>query len=88
METLMCLVLLAALVGFLNREFEISYRLSFHCSLLSARDRRKIQNLKNQADWLLHNIIPSHVSEELKKNMQVRDNFKKILEKEKRVKET
>ena len=30
------------------REFEINYRLSFHCSLLAARDRKKILNLKNQ----------------------------------------
>ncbi len=70
METLLCLLLLTALVWLLNREFEISYRLSFHCSLNSARDRRKIQNLKNQADWLLHNIIPSHVSDQLKKTQQ------------------
>ncbi len=70
METLLCLLLMTALVWLLNREFEISYRLSFHCSLNSARDRRKIQNLKNQADWLLHNIIPSHVSDQLKKTMQ------------------
>ena len=47
---------------FFNREFEASYRLSFYISLLSARDRRKMQNMKNQADWLLHNIIPNHVT--------------------------
>jgi adenylate cyclase 9 len=69
-EGIVCLILLLALVWLLNREFETGYRLSFHCSLLSARDRKKIQNLKNQADWLLHNIIPKHVSDQLKKTRQ------------------
>ena len=60
MEVVTSISLLVVLVWLLNREFEISYRLSYHCSRLSARDRKKIQNLKNQADWLLHNIIPRY----------------------------
>ena len=55
-----------------------SYRISFHCSLLSVRDRRKIQSLKNQADWLLHNIIPRHVSESLKKSAQYSENHREV----------
>lgn len=43
MENVFSLLLLVALTWMLNREYEISYRLSFHCSLLSARDRKKIQ---------------------------------------------
>jgi adenylate cyclase 9 len=66
-ETIFSLLLLITLVWLLNREFEVSYRLSFYISLLSARDRRKIQNMKNQADWLVHNIIPNHVSNRLRK---------------------
>ena len=97
----------------LYREFEINYRLSYHCSLLAARDRKKILNLKNQvgfrfsysstyqtklhcmislpriinitnillilqADWLLHNIIPSHVSDQLKKSAKYSKNHKNI----------
>jgi len=62
METVLAMLLLVGLVWVLNREFEASYRLSFYISLLSARDRRKMQNMKNQADWLLHNIIPNHVT--------------------------
>jgi len=58
MEVVVVVSTIVALVWLLNREFEVSYRLSYHCSRLSARDRYKIQNLKNQADWLLHNIIP------------------------------
>ena len=60
-EVIVCIFTLILLVWLMNREFEISYRLSYHCSKLSQRDRRKIQTLKNQADWLLHNIIPRYV---------------------------
>ena len=60
-EVIVCIFTLILLVWLMNREFEISYRLSYHCSKLLQRDRRKIQTLKNQADWLLHNIIPRYV---------------------------
>ena len=68
--------------------------MSFHCSLLAAKDRKKILTLKNQvseaalrlmgdnvgvqADWLLHNIIPSHVSDQLKKSAKYSKNHKDI----------
>ncbi|XP_026468866.1 adenylate cyclase type 9-like [Ctenocephalides felis] len=59
-------ILLLILVWFLNREFEISYRLSFHGNVVANQDKAKVQNMKNQADWLLHNIIPQHVADQLK----------------------
>ena len=46
-EVIVCIFTLILLVWLMNREFEISYRLSYHCSKLSQRDRRKIQTLKN-----------------------------------------
>ena len=73
-EVIVCIFTLILLVWLMNREFEISYRLSYHCSKLSQRDRRKIQTLKNQADWLLHNIIPRYVSK-LSINNYQRNNF-------------
>ncbi|KAK9508596.1 hypothetical protein O3M35_006123 [Rhynocoris fuscipes] len=60
------LFLLVSLVWFLNREFEISYRLSFHGNAVAARDKAKVEAMKDQADWLLNNIIPKHVAEHLK----------------------
>ena len=66
-ETVLSIVMLIGLVWMLNREFEKTYRVTFHCSRLSAKDRKQILNLKNQADWLLHNIIPQHVHESLKR---------------------
>ena len=66
-ETVLSILMLLGLVWMLNREFEKAYRVTFHCSRLSTKDRRQILNLKNQADWLLHNIIPKHVHESLKR---------------------
>ncbi|XP_022247330.1 adenylate cyclase type 9-like isoform X1 [Limulus polyphemus] len=69
-------ILITILIWFLNREFEISYRLSFHGSVTAARDKKKIQAMKNQADWLLHNIIPKHVAEQLKSTSKYSENHK------------
>jgi len=77
-EVAMVLTMLLLLIWMLNREFEINYRLSYHCSLLAAKDRKRILNLKNQADWLLHNIIPDHVSDQLKKSAKYSENHKDV----------
>ncbi|KAL0993435.1 hypothetical protein UPYG_G00107840 [Umbra pygmaea] len=58
--------LLLLLVWFLNREFEVSYRLHYHGNVEADQHRIKIQNMRDQADWLLRNIIPIHVAEQLK----------------------
>jgi len=77
-ELILIISMLIVLIWMLNREFEINYRLSYHCSLLAAKDRKKILNLKNQADWLLHNIIPNHVSDQLKKSAKYSENHKDV----------
>jgi len=77
-ELILIITMLIVLIWMLNREFEINYRLSYHCSLLAAKDRKKILNLKNQADWLLHNIIPNHVSDQLKKSAKYSENHKDV----------
>ncbi|XP_068100289.1 adenylate cyclase type 9 [Hyperolius riggenbachi] len=58
--------LLLLLVWFLNREFEVSYRLHYHGDVEADLHRTKIQSMRDQADWLLRNIIPYHVAEQLK----------------------
>ncbi|XP_006140810.1 adenylate cyclase type 9 isoform X2 [Tupaia chinensis] len=57
---------LLLLVWFLNREFEVSYRLHYHGDVEADLHRTKIQSMRDQADWLLRNIIPYHVAEQLK----------------------
>ncbi|XP_023666351.2 adenylate cyclase type 9 [Paramormyrops kingsleyae] len=65
-EAVLAFFLLLLLVWFLNREFEVSYRLHYHGNVEADQHRIKIQNMRDQADWLLRNIIPIHVAEQLK----------------------
>uniref|UniRef100_H2LWC3 adenylate cyclase n=1 Tax=Oryzias latipes TaxID=8090 RepID=H2LWC3_ORYLA len=66
LEVCVAFFLLLVLVWFLNREFEVSYRLHYHGNVEADQHRIKIQNMRDQADWLLRNIIPIHVAEQLK----------------------
>lgn len=75
-EIILHVVLNTVLVWLLNREFEISYRLSFHGSIVAARDEQRVQSMKNQADWLLNNIIPRHVAEHLKMTSKYSENHR------------
>ncbi|XP_013185832.2 adenylate cyclase type 9 [Amyelois transitella] len=68
--------LLLILVWFLNREFEISYRLSFYSNVVANRDKQRVQNMRNQADLLLYNIIPQHVADQLKNTAKYSENHK------------
>ncbi|XP_012373401.1 adenylate cyclase type 9 [Dasypus novemcinctus] len=65
-EAVLVCFLLLLLVWFLNREFEVSYRLHYHGDVEAGLHRAKIQSMRDQADWLLRNIIPYHVAEQLK----------------------
>ncbi|XP_076633109.1 adenylyl cyclase 13E isoform X2 [Colletes latitarsis] len=77
-EIFLDMILLLLLVWFLNREFEISYRLSFHGNAVAARDKSRVQSMKNQADWLLHNIIPKYVADQLKTTAKYSQNHKAV----------
>ena len=77
-EIILNMALLLLLIWFLNREFEVSYRLSYHGNMQAAVDARRIKTEKEQADWLLHNIIPEHVSEVLKKTSKYCKNHQDV----------
>ncbi|XP_045479843.1 adenylate cyclase type 9 isoform X3 [Harmonia axyridis] len=77
-EIVMDLFLILFLVWLLNREFEITYRLSFHTGYIANRDKIHVQSLKNQADYLIYNIVPEHVAEQLKKNAKYSENFNNV----------
>ena len=66
------------LVWILNREFEISYRLGFCVSLTAAHDKAEVQRLEGQADWLLHQIIPSHVAKIIKEEAKYSENHRDV----------
>uniref|UniRef100_A0A3Q1I8V5 adenylate cyclase n=1 Tax=Anabas testudineus TaxID=64144 RepID=A0A3Q1I8V5_ANATE len=65
-EAVLVFFLLLLLVWFLNREFEVSYRLHYHGNVEADKHRSKIQTMRDQAEWLLDNIIPIHVADQLK----------------------
>ena len=66
-ELVVSAILLVLLIWALNRDTEISYRMSFHGDTEARLARTKIHTEKQQADWLLHNVIPAHVICQLKK---------------------
>ncbi|XP_026053925.1 adenylate cyclase type 9 isoform X1 [Carassius auratus] len=78
LETVLSFFLLLVLVWFLNREFEVSYRLHYHGNVEADKHRIKIQTMRDQADWLLRNIIPIHVSEQLKVNQSYSKNHDNV----------
>lgn len=77
-EIYLDLLLLLVLVWLLNREFEIGYRLTFYGNAVANQDKIRVQNMKNQADMLLHNIIPKHVAEHLKNTAKYSENHHNI----------
>ncbi|EDV92391.1 GH24079 [Drosophila grimshawi] len=77
-EIYLDLLLILVLVWFLNREFEIGYRLTFYGNARANQDKIRVQNMKNQADLLLHNIIPKHVAEHLKNTAKYSENHHNI----------
>lgn len=78
LEIYIDLLLLLFLVWFLNREYEIGYRLAFYGSAVANQDKVRVQHMKNQADMLLHNIIPKHVAEQLKNTAKYSENHREV----------
>ncbi|KER31546.1 hypothetical protein T265_02194 [Opisthorchis viverrini] len=67
-EISVVLLVTFALVAALNREFDISFRLSFHRDFQALEAKQAIAQQKVQADWLLENIIPYYIMDDLRRN--------------------
>ncbi|CAH8576707.1 unnamed protein product [Schistosoma rodhaini] len=67
-EYIMIGLLTLILVGALNREFDINFRLSFHRDYEAQRAKEAIGHQKLQADWLLENIIPYYIMDDLRQH--------------------
>lgn len=78
MEIYLDLMMVLILVWFLNREFEIFYRFAFYSSSVAEKDKIRVQSMKNQADLLLQNIIPRHVSDHLKSTAKYSENHHNV----------
>ncbi|KRX18222.1 Adenylate cyclase type 9 [Trichinella nelsoni] len=61
-------------VVFYNATFEASFRMSFYGDLQACETIRRMKEMKDQADWLLSNIIPHHVVEHLAKTSKYSEN--------------
>lgn len=77
-EVIIDTLLLLLLLFFINREIEISYRVCFHGDIEAARNKKKMRTEEDQANWLLHNIVPQHVAEHLKLNSKYSKTHKDI----------
>lgn len=77
-ELILSTLLLLFLICIINYEFENSYRLSFNASVKAQRDKENMQLNKDQAEWLLHNIIPAHLAEVFKNNRSYSRNHQDV----------
>ncbi|MCP9258296.1 Adenylate cyclase type 9 [Dirofilaria immitis] len=66
--------LVIILVAFLNYQFEAAFRMSFFGDVQAQRDMKQMQAVRDQADWLLTNIIPQHVIDSLKSSIRYSEN--------------
>lgn len=64
----MVLLVTLSLIGALNRECDISFRLSFHRDYEALQAKQAIAHQKIQADWLLENIIPYYIMDDLRQH--------------------
>ncbi|CAJ0597816.1 unnamed protein product [Cylicocyclus nassatus] len=73
-EMLLDVALSIILVGFLNYQFEAAFRMSFYGDVQARRDTQRMQIVRDQADWLLNNVIPAHAVESLKTDTKYSEN--------------
>ncbi|VDK27845.1 unnamed protein product, partial [Anisakis simplex] len=73
-EIFLDIFLAVVLVAFLNYQFEAAFRISFFGDVQARRDTEKMQAVRDQADWLLTNIIPQHAVESLKSSTKYSEN--------------
>lgn len=65
-ESVVLLFLILIILTVVNRMSEVSVRVSFLGCVVAAARRRGTRQLKSQAEWLLHNIIPPRVAHRLR----------------------
>ncbi|KAL5111670.1 Adenylate cyclase type 5 [Taenia crassiceps] len=66
-EMTVILILNLILIFFLNRDIDISFRVSFNRDFEASRAKKAITREKMQGEWLLENIIPRFVLTDLRK---------------------
>uniref|UniRef100_A0A0N4ZNA6 adenylate cyclase n=1 Tax=Parastrongyloides trichosuri TaxID=131310 RepID=A0A0N4ZNA6_PARTI len=77
-ELVVVVILSVILVGFSNYQFEAAGRISFYGDVVSRKDTRKMVVVRDQADWLLTNIIPPHALKRLNKDQKYSKNRESV----------
>uniref|UniRef100_A0AC35UAH6 Guanylate cyclase domain-containing protein n=1 Tax=Rhabditophanes sp. KR3021 TaxID=114890 RepID=A0AC35UAH6_9BILA len=77
-ELVVDVTLAVILVAFLNYQYEAGFRMSFYGDVQAKRDTQKMQHVKDQADWLLTNIIPPHVVETMRLETKYSENHNMV----------
>lgn len=77
-EIILDVILSVVLVGFLNYQFEAAFRMSFFGDVQARRDTERMQIVRDQADWLLNNVIPAHAVESLKNDTKYSENHESV----------
>lgn len=75
-EFVIILMVTLILVCLLNREFDINFRLSFHRDFEALQAKNAISRQKLQAEWLLENIIPYYIMDDLRKHSKYSQHIK------------
>uniref|UniRef100_A0A915L634 adenylate cyclase n=1 Tax=Romanomermis culicivorax TaxID=13658 RepID=A0A915L634_ROMCU len=74
-----CEILLILLTSFIlavaiNYQYEYNFRMCYFGDKNAYRTIQEMSNMKYQADWLLNNIIPHHIQDQLIKNSKYSEN--------------
>lgn len=77
-EVVLDILLLLVLIFLLNREFEINFRLNFYGGVEAANDREKMQCEKEEAEDLVHHIIPHFVTKQLRTTQEFSQNHQSV----------
>lgn len=77
-EIVLDVLLAVLLIIFLNYQFESNFRMSFFGDKKAYRTIIEMSGMKEQADWLLFNIIPHHIQDSLNKYSKYSENHEMV----------
>ncbi|XP_072170733.1 adenylate cyclase type 9-like [Diadema setosum] len=77
-ELVLVIILLLVLIFLLNREYEIGFRLNYYAKVQASADRERMQLLQQEAESLLHHIVPQFVTEQLRTTKKFSQNHENV----------
>nr|XP_054755042.1 adenylate cyclase type 9-like [Lytechinus pictus]XP_054755044.1 adenylate cyclase type 9-like [Lytechinus pictus] len=77
-EVILVIILLLILIFVLNREYEIGFRLNYYSNYQALVDHEKMKSLQEEAEKLLHHIVPQFVTEQLRTTSKFSQNHDNV----------